>query len=178
MWTTLLLTLGLAQLPATDTPDDHPALSIPPATIAPALTSGEQRQADLRRLVEMRRQRHAGGMARKNQALGRMRAQAAAREAQAAASRAQVAERQAIQNIAAAEQRRAAVAEAQYRLNSQVAGAPQVFVPGEGMVPYAYGVAPPLWWTLRQADPGSIVPSSPDLRPASTVLVPPTTPAP
>ena len=48
----------------------------------------------------------------------------------------------ALRNMAGAAQQQAEAAQAQFRLNSQIAGAPQVFVPGVGMVPYAYGTAP------------------------------------
>lgn len=148
--TTLLLTITLAQVPQVDAGVPAPSLG---TTSERILTPAEQRQAELKRLVEKRRQRHASGMARKQQALGQLRTEVANREAQAAALQAQAGQQQALQNLAAAEQRRAAIAEAQYRLNSQVAGAPQILVPGEGMVPYANGVAPPWWWGLQQARP-------------------------
>lgn len=145
MLTTLLLTITLAQVSQTEG-----SVATTATSESLALSPAEQRQSELRRLVEMRRQRHANGIARKQQALGQMQAEASARAAQAASIQVQANQQQSLRNIAIAEQRRAATAEAQYRLNSQVAGAPQVFVPGEGMVPYTNGIAPPWWWGLQQ----------------------------
>lgn len=166
---TMFLALMLSQIPA----GEEKAVETPQA---PALTPQQQRQAELRKLIEQRRQRHARGMAARQNALGRMQAANEGAQAQAAQVQAQAAQAQALQQIADAERRRTAIAESQYRLNSQVSGAPQIFIPGEGMVPYANGIAPPWWWGLRQAlpqgAPGGTTAPPTTRNPAASPIVP------
>lgn len=126
----------------------------------PAGAPSERRAAELRKTVEQRRRRDAE---RRHAYLVRLRDQDRRRsEARAQADReaALIAVRKerearvrALQAYTGAVALQADLSVAQYRLNSQVAGAPQVFVPGVGMMPYAYGVAPPYWWGLRRSYP-------------------------
>src|SRR5262249_3018393 len=68
------------------------------------------------------------------------------------------AQAQALRGLSDAARRQAAAAEAFYRLESQRSGAPQVFVPGEGVVPYPHGGAPPSWDLPRPPPPPSATP--------------------
>jgi hypothetical protein len=50
----------------------------------------------------------------------------------------------ALSQISAAAAQDAATNQQRVRLQSQALGQPQVFVPGQGFVPYPYGIAPPI----------------------------------
>lgn len=138
MLVSMIASLVLCQVPAPNAPG------------RPAVAAAPGRQAELQRLNEQRRTRRAQATASRNRAFGLSRRPAAqpamadpvAMQATNAQIQALSQQNMALQGIADAAQRRAGAAEAQYRLNSQVAGAPQVFVPGQGMVPYPYGIAP------------------------------------
>lgn len=50
---------------------------------------------------------------------------------------------QALDRLGAAAEQEAATNRARYRLQTQQAGVPQIFIPGEGLVPYQGGIASP-----------------------------------
>ncbi len=68
----------------------------------------------------------------------------AAENLQAAQLQIEAGQVRALNNMAAAQQANAATNAARFRVYSQQAGVPQIFMPGVGMVPYAYGIASPL----------------------------------
>jgi hypothetical protein len=124
---------------------------------SPALQPAESRyRAELRKTAELRKARQAAGararaarreVERRERAVqARVRDEAAARAADESLKGAQT---QALLGLSDAARRQAAAAEAFYRLESQRWGAPQLLVPGQGFVPYPYGVAPPSWYMLR-----------------------------
>lgn len=141
MLTSLLTALFLAQAPAAR---PAPAAAPRPAT-RPSPTAADNQRAERQRIIDQRKARAARGTANRNRAYSQMRAATATPPPAAFDPRNQalMQQNQALQGIANASQLQAEAAAAQYRLNSQRAGVPQVFVPGQGMVPYQYGIATP-----------------------------------
>jgi hypothetical protein len=169
MFVTVLMAAILAQVPvpAVGGGDRPPALQ----------PAGSRYQAELRTTAELRKARQAAGAraraARREVERGEWEAQARARDAAAAHSAdaaLKAAQAQALRGLSDAARRLAAAAEAFYRLDSQRAGAPQLFVPGEGFVPYPYGVAPPAWYLPRPPRPlwATPVPAPAPTPPAAT----------
>lgn len=163
---TMLVTICLAQVPA-------PA----PTTATPATSSAmsARRQAELKKLSEARKARRVQAGQARAKALGLRRPAGAqqpgqpdpaTQQALMQQNQALMQQNQALQGMAAAAQQQAAVAADQFRLNSQVAGAPQIFVPGQGMVPYQYGIAPPAYLYQNRANTGGTAPMLP-LQPPS-----------
>ena len=141
MFALLTPTVAVAQAPASPTPAPSP----------PPQAASARRQDELRRTIEKRKAvREKQAVQRQQRTAGdaaRARAEAKDAAAQQAGQTLLMIEAQRAQ----AEQRRAAAAEqdarvngARLRLESQVFGQPQLFVPGQGFVPYQYGVAPTL----------------------------------
>jgi hypothetical protein len=153
----MLVLLCLSQGPA------QPART---GTALPSLSA--QRQAELKKLNEARKARRAQAGAARAKALGLRRPRSGAGQPGAADLAAQQAllqqnqvlaqQNQALQGIADAAQQQAAVAADQFRLNSQMAGVPQIFVPGQGMVPYPYGIAAPAY---QYPNAGTRAPTAP-----------------
>lgn len=165
---TLLLAAVLAQTPPPHTVSPPPLIAAPqpvgaappqrlaaPSAPRPAPTAAgsasERRQAELRATLEKRKARRAQGAATRAGVLAgvQQRATAAVEASQAAqaqtlATQAQLSQSQAMQSIAQAEQLRAMIDRSRYILQTQQAGIPQVYVPGQGMVPYANSVAAPV----------------------------------
>lgn len=113
-------------------------------------TITEQRQARLKGMIEKRKARRSKGSASRTQVLEGIRhnqQMAAAAAAQNAAQTQQaysnLQQSSAMAGISAAMQRQADIDRSRYVLDSQRAGVPQVFVPGQGMMPYQYGIATP-----------------------------------
>jgi hypothetical protein len=146
MLTTLVLALSLVAL--APQPDPVPA---PPQAGEATPRPGARQQAEIRKTIEKRkgvRQRTLQQRRDRDRAEAEAEAKLApVRAAQARDQflRMQESQRtQALQGLAEAARVQAQAARARSVLESQALGQPQVFVPGQGFVPYPYSVAPPL----------------------------------
>lgn len=154
MLTTLLSLVLVSQVAESSRPvPPPPPLIAAPRREAEAGTSGVKpaapdRQAQLKALNERRRVRHARALAARDQAVRQFDAAVANNSANAAAELANLRIRQqeaaALEGMAQSSLLNAQVNRSRYILQTQQAGVPQVFVPGQGLVPYAYGIASPL----------------------------------
>jgi hypothetical protein len=147
--TTLVLALSLVA----QAPQPEP-VAAPPQAAEAAPKPGARQQAEIRRTIEKRKEGRQRMLLQRQQRRDRDRAQAEA-EAKLAPGRAaqardqylliQESQRtQALQGLAEAARVQAQSDRARYVLESQALGQSQVFVPGQGFVPYAYSIAPPL----------------------------------
>jgi hypothetical protein len=167
MLNALILAAVLSQAPPAS-----PAVA-PPAGVpqADAFNAGIRQTVEQRKRTRAARQRaRAAQNARQQQLAPALAAQQQALQLQAAQLRLQAEQNRALQSMANAEQQRAAIDRDRLRIYSQQAGVPQTFVPGQGMVPYQYGIATPFPYPTNPN--GTITPSIPAGTPGTTPLAP------
>jgi hypothetical protein len=171
---TLVLAAVLSQAPPAN-PTIAPAAGPQPAG---AFSSGIRQTVEQRRKTRAARQRaRVAQNARQQQlapALAAQQAQQQELQLRAARLQLQAEQNRALQSMASAEQQRVTIERDRLRIYSQQAGVPQVFVPGQGMVPYPYGMATP--FPSMPGPNGYVTPSIPPGASGTTPLAPIGTP--